>query len=137
DDPDVIIADIHEDGRYLYPGTGRADETGTGQAEGTKLNVPLLPGAGDPEFFAAWDDVETFVASFAPELILLQCGADSIDGDPITHLQLTIEAHGHAAARLRELADRTAEGRLLAMGGGGYNRDNLARGWTRVVEALC
>jgi acetoin utilization protein AcuC len=37
---------------------------------------------------------------------------------------------------LREHADRHAEGRLLAMGGGGYNRANLARAWTRVVEEL-
>jgi len=45
DDPDVWIADIHEDGRYLYPGTGHADETGKGGAKGSKLNLPLLPGA--------------------------------------------------------------------------------------------
>jgi len=136
DDPAVIVADTHEDGRYLYPGTGRRDETGTGEAEGTKLNIPLLPGAGDAEFFAAWQEIEAFLEPFAPELYLLQCGADSVAGDPITHLRLSVEAHAHAAARLRVLAERTAEGRLLAMGGGGYNRNNLARCWTRVVEAL-
>jgi acetoin utilization protein AcuC len=70
-------------------------------------------------------------------LILLQCGADAIAGDPITHLAFSTEAHAFAATRLRALADRTAGGRLLAMGGGGYNRHNLARCWTRVVEALC
>ena len=137
DDPDVIIADTHEDGRFLYPGTGRRDETGTGAAEGTKLNVPLPPGAGDAEFFAVFDEIEPFLASFEPELFLLQCGADSVAGDPITHLQLSTEAHAQAATRLRALADRFASGRLLAMGGGGYNRNNLARCWTRVVEALC
>jgi acetoin utilization protein AcuC len=136
DDPAVIVADAHEDGRYLYPGTGRRDETGRGAAAGTKLNVPLPPGAGDAEFFAAWDEIEPFLETFAPELYLLQCGADSLAGDPITHLALSTEAHAHAATRLRALADRTADGRLIAMGGGGYNRQNLARCWTRVVEAL-
>jgi acetoin utilization protein AcuC len=135
-EPGVIIADTHEDGRYLYPGTGRADETGKGAAGGTKLNIPLPPGAGDAEFFAAWDAIEPFLEHFEPELYLLQCGADSLAGDPITHLQFSTEAHAHAATRLRALADKTADGRLLAMGGGGYNRENLARGWTRVVEAL-
>jgi acetoin utilization protein AcuC len=135
-DPDTIVADTHEDGRYLYPGTGRADETGTGAAAGTKLNIPLPPGAGDAEFLAAWADIEAFLEPFAPELYLLQCGADSVAGDPITHLKFSVEAHAHAATRLRALADRTASGRLLAMGGGGYNRHNLARCWTRVVEAL-
>jgi acetoin utilization protein AcuC len=137
DDPDVIIADIHEDGRYLYPGTGRRDETGTGAAAGTKLNLPLPPGAGDEAFVAAWDELEAFLSAFEPELFLLQCGADSVAGDPITHLQLSVEAHAHATTRLGLLADRFAGGRLLAMGGGGYNRNNLARCWTRVVESLC
>jgi acetoin utilization protein AcuC len=67
---------------------------------------------------------------------LLQCGADSLGGDPITHLRLTAEAHAHAARRLAVLADRYAGGRVLAMGGGGYNRTNLANAWTRVVEEL-
>jgi acetoin utilization protein AcuC len=136
DDPDAIIADTHEDGRYLYPGTGRRDETGTGSAAGTKLNIPLPPGAGDAEFYEAWEVIEVFLERFAPELYLLQCGADSVAGDPITHLEFSVEAHAHAATRLRALADKSASGRLLAMGGGGYNRNNLARCWTRVVEAL-
>ena len=46
-DPDLIIADIHEDGRALFPGTGHKNETGKGAAEGTKLNIPLRPRMGD------------------------------------------------------------------------------------------
>jgi len=137
DDPDLIFADMHEDGRFLYPGTGGRHETGRGAAAGTKLNIPLPPGAAEDEFYAAWDEVEAFVAAGRPELILLQCGADSLAGDPITHLEFTAECHAHAAARLCRLADRTAGGRVLAMGGGGYNRANLAEAWTRVVESLC
>jgi acetoin utilization protein AcuC len=136
DEPALIFADLHEDGRFLYPGTGAREETGRGAAVGMKLNIPLAPGAGDPEFHAAWNEAEQFVAEFEPELILLQCGADSLAGDPITHLNFSPAAHAHAATRLRQLADRTASGRLLAMGGGGYNRSNLAQGWTRVVEAI-
>jgi acetoin utilization protein AcuC len=135
--PSVIIADTHEDGRYLYPGTGGRDETGLGAAAGTKLNLPLPPGASDRDFFEAWDEIEAFLARYEPELILLQCGADSVGGDPITHLEFSVEAHAHATRRLKALAERFAEGRLLAMGGGGYNRHNLARCWTRVVETLC
>jgi len=136
DDPDLLFADLHEDGRWLYPGSGAADETGTGAAVGSKLNIPLPPGAGDDEFHAAWERVEQFVDRQAPEFILFQCGADSIDGDPITHLRYTPAAHRHAAARLCVLADRYCQGRLLAMGGGGYNRANLARAWSAVLEAL-
>ena len=54
-DPELIVVDIHEDGRFLYPGTGHARETGRDAAAGTKLNLPLPPGAGDDAFFAAWE----------------------------------------------------------------------------------
>lgn len=135
-DPDVLIADIHEDGRHLYPGTGAAEETGTGSAVGTKLNLPLPPGAGDVAFYAAWERIEVFLRAGKPEFILLQCGADSLAGDPLTHLGLSEHAHGHAARRLCVLAGEFGHGRVVAMGGGGYNRRNLAKAWTQVVQAL-
>ena len=133
-DPDVYIADIHEDGRALYPGTGHARERGKGSAEGTKLNIPLRPRSGDERFLQVWEEVEAFLEVARPEFILFQCGADSIAGDPITHLQFTPEAHAHAARRLCAIADRHCEGRIIGMGGGGYNRENLAKGWTAVVR---
>lgn len=136
DDPDLIVADIHEDGRYLYPGTGFEYETGKGAAKGTKLNIPLPPEAGDDAFRAVWPRVEAFVRAGRPEIILLQAGADSIAGDPITHLQYSPATHGYAAARLCALADELCEGRLVATGGGGYDRGNLARAWCEVVKAL-
>ncbi|HKT72877.1 MAG TPA: acetoin utilization protein AcuC [Steroidobacteraceae bacterium] len=136
DDPDLIFADTHEDGRFLYPGTGAASETGRGRAAGTKLNVPLPPGADDSVFARVWPEVIAHVEKFEPEFIILQCGADSVDGDPITHMRLTPQSHGRAARELSELADRLGHGRVLALGGGGYNRSNLANAWTAVVESL-
>lgn len=136
DDPYVVFADVHEDGRYLYPGTGSADEIGLGEAAGTKLNLPLAPGAGDADFMAVWPAIEAHLEAAEPEFILLQCGADSLAGDPITHLCFSEEAHAFAAERLCALADRHCGGRLVGTGGGGYDRRNLARAWTRVVQAF-
>ena len=136
DDPDIVFADIHEDGRFLYPGTGHVTETGKGRAAGTKLNIPLPPGAGDREFDEAWPGVLDYLESSEPEFIILQCGADSLDGDPITHLRFSENAHARAARDLKALALRHCDGRLIGTGGGGYNRNNLARAWTRVVEAF-
>ena len=136
DDPGVIIADVHEDGRYLYPGTGARHETGRGAAEGTKLNLPLPPGADDAAFAGAWEQAMTHLERFEPEFFILQCGADSLEGDPITHLRLSAAAHGRAAADIAGLADRLGHGRVLALGGGGYNRSNLARAWTAAVASL-
>jgi acetoin utilization protein AcuC len=136
EDPDLIFADLHEDGRYLYPGSGSEGETGRGAARGTKLNIPMPPEADDAAFFRAWEQVEAFIDAGRPEFILFQCGADSIAGDPITHLRYSPAAHRHATQRLLYLAGRHCSGRLLAMGGGGYNRGNLALTWTAVVQAL-
>jgi acetoin utilization protein AcuC len=136
EDAGVIVADIHEDGRYLYPGTGAAQETGRGAALGTKLNLPLPPGADDDLFGRAWPAVMAHLQRFAPQFILLQCGADSLGGDPITHLRLSAQAHGRAALELAALADQLGHGRVLALGGGGYNRANVAQAWNAVVESL-
>jgi len=133
DDPDLIIADLHEDGRYLYPGTGGADERGRGAALGSKLNIPMPAGATDRDFMVQWEAVERFVSDAKPELILLQCGADSLDGDPLTHLAYTSATHAHAARRLCAVADRFCRGRLLALGGGGYDAANVAQAWNDVV----
>jgi acetoin utilization protein AcuC len=136
DDPVVIFADTHEDGRYLYPGSGAAEETGTGAARGTKLNLPLEPGTDDAGFELAWQRVMEHVARHEPQFIILQCGADSVGGDPLAHLQLSPQCHGRAARDLCALADRLGHGRVLGLGGGGYNRENLAVAWNNVVAAL-
>lgn len=135
-DPDLWIVDIHEDGRYLYPGTGFADETGKGEAKGTKLNLPLLPGSDDSEFYRVWPDAEAHVRASKPEIIIFQCGADSIANDPITHMRFTPAAHAHATDSLRRIADEFCQGRLIALGGGGYNRGNLAAGWSAVLSSM-
>ena len=113
DDPNFLFADIHEDGRYLYPGTGAASETGTGLAKGTKLNLPMPPGATDEHFMAAWEKIESYLRANRPEFILFQCGADSLEGDPITHLRFSENAHGAAAARLCSIAEEFSRGRLV------------------------
>jgi len=136
DDAAVIFADLHEDGQYLYPGTGAASETGRGAATGTKLNIPMPPGADDAAFDAAWPRVIAHLERHEPQFIMLQCGADSLEGDPITHMRYTAASHGRAARDLRSLAERIGHGRVLALGGGGYNRNNLAQAWNAVVEGL-
>jgi len=136
EDPDVIIADIHQDPRTLYPGTGFAHETGKGRAEGTKLNIPLADGAGDAEFRKVWPLVERHFEKFAPEVFLFQCGADGLDGDPLAGLRYTPATHAYAAQRLLALAQRYANGRVMAFGGGGYNRANLSLAWSAVLSVF-
>ena len=134
DDPDLIYADIHEDGRFLYPGTGHDYERGKGPGEGLKLNIPMQPGWGDKEFVAMWERVVEHLQAHKPEFIVFQCGADSLAGDPLAHLQYTPKAHAHAARSLCGLANEMCGGRIMGFGGGGYNRGNLAAAWCAVVD---
>jgi len=136
DDPDLILADIHQDGRTLYPGTGHAGETGNGAAAGTKLNIALPPRSGDSEFLQSWSRVEAHLERFEPEFFVFQCGADGLRGDPLAELEYSPAVHAHAARSLRGMADKFASGRLMAFGGGGYHRPNLAQAWTAVLREL-
>jgi len=136
DDPRVFIGDIHEDGRYLYPGSGSSNETGSGAAKGTKLNIPLAPGSGDEAFMNAFDKVLKFIAESKPEFIFLQCGADGLEKDPLTHLKYSPKVHAYAASKLHELAHEVCGGKLLAMGGGGYDAQNVRDAWIAVVREM-
>lgn len=136
DDPDLIFADLHQDGRTLYPGTGSPDETGKGTAVGKKLNLSLPPGAGDSYFMQVWPQVVTFLQEHEPEFFILQAGTDSIAGDPLTQLRLSPITHFVVATRLMQMAETIGHGRFLGLGGGGYNSNNIAKGWCEVVRAI-
>jgi acetoin utilization protein AcuC len=135
-DSGVFIFDVHEDGRFLYPGSGRELETGEGSAEGTKVNVPLLPGEGDERMKDILPRLEEFAIRAEPEFVILQCGADGLAGDPIGGLAYSERFHSGVAQVLHEVAHRACHGRMVALGGGGYDAGNCARAWTSVVRQL-
>jgi acetoin utilization protein AcuC len=121
DDPGVLTFSIHESGRYLFPGTGFADELGMGAAAGTSVNVPLEPWTGEGAWLAAVRSIlPELAAAFGPDVIVSQHGCDSHAWDPLAHLRVTTTAMGEAARLVDRLAHRWAAGRWLATGGGGY-----------------
>ena len=123
----VLTISIHETGRYLFPGTGFVDERGEGEAEGTKVNVPLPPFTSDESWLQAFQEVvPTLVRGWKPDVLVTQLGCDTHHTDPLAHLNLSTRAYRDAAKALHELAHETAGGRWLATGGGGYQ-------WARVV----
>jgi len=137
ENPRVLYVDIHQDGRTLYPGTGFRHERGRGEAEGKKLNIPLPPGSGDEQFRRSLDEGVGFLEAEDFDFLILQCGADGLENDPITALRYSPAAHAYAAERLRRLAEEKCGGRIVALGGGGYEPRNVARAWLEVVRALC
>ncbi len=96
----------------------------------------MPPGSDDAVFEAEWPRVLAHLRKYEPEFILLQAGADSVEGDPITHMRFSAETHRRAARDLAHLAEELGHGRVLGTGGGGYNRINLAQAWTGVVQGL-
>src|SRR6266542_4631266 len=126
-DPRVLTVSIHESGEYLFPGTGFVSERGAGEAEGTKVNVPLRPGTGDHAWLEAFGEVvPPLVRRWRPDVLVTQLGCDTHQTDPLAHLLLTTRAYREAAAVMHELAHEAAGGRWVATGGGGYQ-------WARVV----
>jgi acetoin utilization protein AcuC len=133
-DPSVLTVSFHESGRYLFPGTGFADEIGEGDAAGTVVNVPLPPNTGDGAWLGAVTSlVPELAAAFRPDVVVSQHGADSHLWDPLAHLRNTVSAMGAAARLVHELAHEHAGGRWLATGGGGYDAYRVVpRSWALV-----
>jgi acetoin utilization protein AcuC len=137
EDPRVLTASVHESGRYLFPGTGALGERGHGAGEGTSVNIPLPPFAGDGPYLRAIEEViAPAVRAFQPDVLVTQDGADPHHRDPLAHLAVTMPAFPRAYALLRELADDAAGGRWVALGGGGYNDDVVPRAWTMLFAEL-
>ncbi len=137
DDPSVLTIDFHEDGRYLFPGTGELHETGRGSAVGTKINIPMPPYSSDQSFIYAFDEVvPAVIRQFKPDIIMLVCGVDSHGGDPLTDMNYSAASYLHAAGSLRGLAAELCQDRLIVWGAGGYDPATCAKCWTEVGAAL-
>ena len=121
----------------LYPHTGAAGETGSGEGAHTTLNCPLPAGSGMAQISAAFD--KQFLPAmdeFKPELVVVSAGFDSRVGDPLGGFLLTDEDFAALTKRLLKLADRYAGGRLLSVLEGGYHLEGLAKATHSHLRAL-
>ncbi|MDA8018466.1 MAG: histone deacetylase [Thermoanaerobaculia bacterium] len=110
----------------FYPGSGRADEIGTGEGSGTTLNVPLSAGTGDEGFFAAFDQqMLPALRTWRPDAFLVSAGFDAWERDPLGGLQVGLEAFEAVGTRLGALADEVCGGRLVSLLEGGYDVSSL------------
>jgi len=133
DDPRVLTLSVHETPETLFPRTsGFADEFGAGAGWGFNANLPLAPGTGDAVALGAFGEtLLPLLRAFDPEYILLQVGADAHFSDPLAHLCLTTRGWLSLAQSVLALRRPT-----IALGGGGYNLQTVARLWTLLTGAL-
>jgi acetoin utilization protein AcuC len=131
-DPDVLTISTHERGERLFPGTGFVHELGEGNAAGFSVNLPLEAYTDSAVFVPAFEAVvPPLLERFRPDVVVAQLGVDAHRTDPLTHLHLDLQGFVKAFARLLPLAPR-----LVALGGGGYDVRNVARGWTAAWAAM-
>ena len=136
-DPDLIFADIHEDGRYLYPGTGRAGRNRPRRGGGHQAQHSRAAGRRRR-------GVRGRVAAGAGASAQIRAGVHPAAGrrrqrrgrSRSRTCALRAETHARAARDLARLADELGHGRVLGTGGGGYNRINLAQAWSGVVQGF-
>jgi acetoin utilization protein AcuC len=125
-DARVRMASIHEADRW--PHTGAASDDCSGRA----LNLPVPRGFHDRELALLIDDVVLpFISRFRPEAIVITCGADALDGDPLARMALTNGALWETVESLSRLAPAA-----VVLGGGGYNPWTLARYWSGLWARL-
>jgi acetoin utilization deacetylase AcuC-like enzyme len=134
-DPDLCYASTHQS--PLYPGTGSADERGTGAAAGTMHNHPLAPGAGDREFTAAWTEhLLPAIEAFAPDALLVSAGYDAHAADPLSHLAVTAAGYRTVSAAVGALSARLGLAGVALTLEGGYDLDALRESAASTVRGL-
>ncbi|XP_022133150.1 histone deacetylase 14 isoform X2 [Momordica charantia] len=125
DDSDILFLSTHQDGSY--PGTGKIDEVGHGNGEGTTLNIPLPGGSGDSAMKTVFDEVIVPCAQrFKPDIILVSAGYDAHVLDPLASLQFTTGTYYMLASNIKQLAKDLCEGRCVFFLEGGYNLKSLS-----------
>ncbi|MDI3408818.1 acetoin utilization protein AcuC [Streptomyces cavernicola] len=133
EDPRVLTISLHEHPRTLFPQTGWPEETGA--AEGSAVNVALPAGTGDAGWLRAFHAVvPELLAEFRPQVLVTQHGADTHFEDPLAHLAVSLDAQRAVQLACHDLAHEHADGRWVALGGGGYAVvDVVPRSWTHLV----
>jgi len=134
-DPSVFVFSTHQ--WPLYPGTGRANETGQGPGEGATMNFPFPAGAGRREILGALENSLVPAAErFRPELLLISAGFDSRAGDLLGGFTLTDRDFADLTGVVMGIAARHAGGRVVSMLEGGYSLEGLALAAVAHVTAL-
>ncbi|MFD7247734.1 acetoin utilization protein AcuC [Streptomyces massasporeus] len=135
EDPRVLTISLHEHPQTLFPQTGWPEETGADSAEGSSVNVALPAGTGDAGWLRAFHAVvPELIADFRPQVLVTQHGADTHFEDPLAHLAVSLDAQRAVQVACHDLAHEYADGRWVALGGGGYAVvDVVPRSWTHLV----
>jgi acetoin utilization deacetylase AcuC-like enzyme len=121
----------------FYPGTGAAEEIGSGEGKGYTVNVPMEPGMGDDEFIRIFEEIlKPIIDQYKPEFILVSAGFDIYFEDPLGGMKVSPEGFAKLTRLLTDEADKFCDGKIVFLLEGGYNLDGLWISTKEVIEEL-
>src|SRR6516164_9526143 len=131
-DKTVMYCSTHE--MPLYPGTGAISERGE---HDTIVNAPLSAGDGGDVFREAFETlILPRLHDFKPDLLIISAGFDAHTRDPLANLNLVEADYAWVTKKLMEIADKSAQGRVVSVLEGGYDLQGLSRSVAAHVAAL-
>ncbi len=134
-DPRVLYVSTHQ---YPYhPGTGAAEEVGEAEGAGFTVNVPMEAGSGDADYDLVFRDlVIRVLEQFDPGALIVSAGFDAHERDPLAGMRVSTSGYTRLTTRLRALADRVCDGRMVLVTEGGYDLRALGACLSETVEVL-
>jgi len=125
EDPTVLYFSVHQ--YPFYPGTGSEEEKGAGPGLNYNINVPLPAGSGNSVYIKAFEEkLRPAAIAFDPDFVLISAGFDAHENDPLGGMALTTEGFAELTQIVKEIAEKSCQGRLVSVLEGGYDLEALA-----------
>ncbi len=88
--------------------------------------MPLNEGVDDETYSSIYRPViDGIMENYKPNVVVVQCGADSISGDRLGCFNLSVKGHGACVEYVKRFHLP-----MMVLGGGGYTMRNVARAWS-------
>ncbi len=136
EDPSVLLIDLHQDPRTLYPGTGFAHQIGAGDGQGFTINVPMPFLSGEEAYRLVFEEiVRPVVEEFSPQIIIRNGGSDPHASDVLTNLGLQVKDFRMIGEQVREMAE-ACQGSEIDLIASGYTQRFLSPAWLALICGL-
>ena len=135
EDPTVLFISSHQ--FPYWPGSGAANETGSGAGAGFTLNLPMDAGATDADYLRAYESqVIPALTSFAPEILLISAGYDAHELDPLAGMRVTTDGFRRLITLLDGAARTLCNRRMALITEGGYHLDALRDCLEQTIDVI-
>jgi acetoin utilization deacetylase AcuC-like enzyme len=135
EDPRVLYFSTHQFPHY--PGTGHWTETGSGEGDGTTINLPLPRGCGDDAYHRCYNEIcAPVVRRFRPQLLFVSAGFDAHFADPLAEILLSTRGYFETATLIKQLADELCDGRVVYALEGGYDLTAISSSARACLDTL-